>query len=109
MTTDLVKQYEYYTGGAEEVIAGKENVNGYPCLKKELRKIQKDEFGTSNQLMYTIWYSEELRFPVKMKNHIDGTGSCFELKNIKEWTPDESSFQVPQEYRIVDQSIMRQH
>lgn len=109
MSTDPVRQYEYYTGDAEEVIAGRENVNGYPCLKKELRKIKKDEFGTSNQLMYTIWYSEELKFPVKMKNHIDGTGNSFELKNIEDWTPQKSSFQVPEEYRIIDQSMMRQY
>lgn len=108
MSMDPLKQYEHFAGeGATEVVMGKEVVNGYECIKKELRNIQKDESGEVNQLMFTIWYSEEFQFPLKMVNHIDGTESSgMEVKNIQSWDPDEASFRIPEGYNIIDQEIM---
>ncbi|MBW6534215.1 MAG: DUF4412 domain-containing protein [Mariniphaga sp.] len=108
MSTDPLKQYEHFAGeGATEVIIGEESIDGYPCVKKELRNIQKNEFGESNQHLFTIWVSEEFNFPLKMVNHIDGTGASeMEVKDIKAWTPDEASFTVPAGFTIMDQAMM---
>jgi hypothetical protein len=103
MSTDPVKQYEYWLNdGATEKVVGEEKVNGIDCIKKELRNIQKDEYGEVNQHLFTIWYSEEYNFPVKIENYIDGSGSSgMELKNIKPWTPSANSFKVPGGYKIM--------
>ena len=105
MSTDPLKQYEYFINeGATEKVTGKEKVNGYDCIKKELRNIVRDEYGEVNQLLFTLWYSEELKFPVKMLSHIDGTGSSgMELKDIKTWAPKEDSFNIPEGYTVIDQ------
>lgn len=106
MSTDPLKQYEHFANeGATEKVIGHETINGYDCIKKELRNIQKDEYGESNQLLFTVWYSEEFQFPVKMANYIDGTGSSgMEIKNIQKWTANEASFRVPSGYTIMDQA-----
>lgn len=108
MSTDPLKQYEHFAGeGATEVIFGEESIDGHPCVKKELRNIQKNEFGESNQHLFTVWVSEEFNFPLKMVNHIDGTGSSgMEVKDIKAWTPDEASFNIPAGFTIMDQAMM---
>lgn len=104
MGMDPLKQYEYFENeDVTEKVIGKETVNGYECIKKELHNIQKDEYGVTDQLMFTIWYSEELQFPVRILNHIDGTGSSgMEIRNIQPWTPDESSFRIPEGYNTLD-------
>ena len=105
MSTDPVKQYEYWLNdGATEKVVGEEKVNGIDCTKKELRNIQKDEYGEVNQHLFTVWYSKEYNFPVKMENHIDGSSSSgMELKNIKPWTPNSDSFIIPEGYNIMGQ------
>lgn len=104
MSMDPLKQYEHFANeNTTEKVIEKETVNGYECIKKELHNIQKNEYGVSDQLMFTIWYSEELQFPVRIVNHIDGTGSSgMEIRNIQPWTPDEASFRIPEGYNIMD-------
>jgi hypothetical protein len=108
MSTDPLKQYEHFADeGATEVIIGNETIDGHPCVKKELRNIQKNEFGESNQHLFTVWYSEEFNFPLKMVNHIDGTGaSGMEIKELKAWIPDDASFSIPAGFTIMDQAMM---
>ena len=105
MSTDPVKQYEYWLNdGATEKVVGEEKVNGADCIKKELRNIQKDEYGEVNQHLFTVWYSKEYNFPVKMENYIDGSSSSgMELKNIKPWIPNSDSFIIPEGYNIMEQ------
>ena len=101
MANDPVLAYEYQVeqGGTEKVI-GNEKVNGIDCIKKEL-------YNDSNQLLYTIWYAEKYDFPIKMVSHIDVSGNTnMELKDIKDWTPDEASFMIPEGYMIMDQKTM---
>jgi outer membrane lipoprotein-sorting protein len=101
MANDPVKLYEYQVkeGGKEKVI-GKETINGYDCTKKEL-------YGSGDQLLYTMWYSEEYDFPIKIVSYIDVAGTTnMELKEIKSWTPDEASFSIPEGYMIMDQATM---
>lgn len=101
MANDPVKLYEYQVGaGGKEKIVGHETINGYKCTKKEL-------YGESNQLLYTMWYSEEYNFPIKIVSHMDVAGTTnMELKEIKSWTPDESSFSIPEGYMIMNQATM---
>lgn len=101
MANDPVSAYDYQLkqGGIEKVI-GNEDVNGIDCIKKEL-------YTESNQLLYTIWYSEKYAFPIKMISHMDVTGNTsMELTDIKDWTPDDASFSVPEGYTIMDQKTM---
>ncbi len=104
INTDPVKQYEYWLNdGATEKVVGEEKVNGIDCIKKELRNIQKDEYGEVNQHLFTVWYSKEYNFPVKMKNYIDGSeNSGMELTDIKPWTPNSDSFEVPGDYTVME-------
>ena len=97
MGNDPVKLYEYQLGqGGTEKEIGHETINGYDCIKKEL-------YGESNQLLYTMWYSDKYAFPIKIVSHIDVAGSTnMELKDITSWTPDEASFEIPEGYTIME-------
>lgn len=108
MNTDPLKQYEYFANhGSTEKVIGHEIVNGYHCIKKELRSIQPNDYGEANQLLLTMWYSEKYHFPIKIINHTDGIGtSGMEVKDIRPWTPDEASFRIPSGYTIMDQETM---
>ncbi len=101
MGNDPVKLYEYQIGqGGTEKVIGQEKVNGYDCIKKEL-------YGENNQLLYTMWYSEEYGFPIKIVSHIDVAGTTeMVLKDIKSWTLDEANFKIPDGYTIMDQQTM---
>jgi len=105
MANDPVKLYEYQVkeGGKEKVI-GKETINGHDCTKKEL-------YGSGDQLLYTMWYSEKYNFPIKIVSNIDVAGSTnMEIKDIKAWNPDNAHFEIPEGYMIMDQeTMMPQH
>ncbi len=101
MANDPVSAYDYQLqqGGIEKEV-GREVINGIDCVKKEL-------YTESNQLLYTIWYSEKYAFPIKMVSHMDVTGNTsMELTDIKDWTPDDASFSIPEGYTIMDQKTM---
>lgn len=101
MSADPLKIYDYYLekGGTEKTI-GTEKVNGYSCVQREL-------YDENGNLLHTIWYSEEYKFPVKMVSNIDiGAQTQMELKNVKNWNPDPDKFKIPQGYTIMDQAIM---
>ncbi len=104
MGRDPLKQYEYWLNeGATEEIVGNEKINGIDCIKKELRNIKKDEYGEVNQQLFTIWYSDEYKFPIKMENYIDGSGSSgMEVTDIEPWTPNADSFNVPSGYTTME-------
>ncbi len=103
MANDPVKAYEYYreTENVKEI--GKETVNGIECTKSEVWN--KDE--NANQKLFTVWYSEKYKFPVKITNSISGSmQNEMILKNIESWTSGPDSFEVPEGYQIMDQSQM---
>lgn len=88
--------------GIKEV--GKETINGIECTKSVLWN--KDN---PTQKMFTMWYSEKYKFPIKMINHIDGSEeSGMELKVIEPWTPDAHSFSIPKGYQIMEMDAMMQ-
>ena len=104
MGSDPLKSYEHYKAMGLLKELGKETVNGVECTKSVL--YNKDN---PTQKMFTIWYSEKYKFPIKMINHIDGDeGSGMELRDIEPWNPDAHSFSIPEGYQIMDMGGMMQ-
>jgi hypothetical protein len=103
MGTDPVKAYEYYLESGLMKEEGKEMVNGVQCTKSTLWNKE-----NQTQKMYTVWISEQYKFPVKLINHMDGSaeGSTMELRDIEAWTPDALSFEIPSGYQVMDMPQM---
>ena len=78
--------------------SGKETINGVSCTKSEL--YNKDNPA---QKMFTIWFSDLYKFPMKITNHLDGSeNSGMEMSDVEPWTPDEQSFEIPPGYQVMD-------
>ena len=103
MGSDPVKAYEYYLDSGIMKEEGKEMVNGVQCTKSTLWNKE-----NSTQKMYTVWLSDQFKFPVKLINHMDGSGegSIMELKDIEAWTPDAQSIEIPSGYQVMDMPQM---
>lgn len=103
---DPVKAYEYYLKSGLMKEEGEEMVNGVKCTRSTLWNKE-----NPTQKMYTVWLSDQYKFPVKLINHIDGSngGSVMELKDIKPWTPDAQSFEIPSGYQVMDMPGMQNH
>lgn len=104
MANDPVKAYEYYLKSGLVKEEGKEMVNGVQCTKSSLWNKE-----NSTQKMYTVWLSDQYKFPIKLINHIDGsTGdSLMELKDIEAWTPEAQSFEIPSGYQVMEMPGMQ--
>ena len=77
---------------------GEETINGIDCTKSTLWSNK-----NPGQKMYTLWYSEKYKFPMKMIDHMEGSdGSGMEMKNVEYWNPDNSKFEIPQGYQTMD-------
>uniref|UniRef100_UPI003564273D hypothetical protein n=1 Tax=Labilibaculum sp. TaxID=2060723 RepID=UPI003564273D len=77
---------------------GTENINGVKCTKSVLWN--KDN---TNQKMFTMWFSDKYKFPMKMVNHIDGSEeSGMEMKDVEAWTPESGFFEIPTGYQIME-------
>ena len=90
---DPVQAYTLMKATYTEKDAGKENVEGFECSKKEIY--------ADNDKIITAWYSESLNFPVKMVNHLY-ENTYMNLKDIQSWKPDQGFFKVPDDYTEVD-------
>jgi len=103
MGSDPVKVYEHYLDSGIMKEEGKEMVNGVQCTKSTLWNKE-----NSTQKMYTAWLSDQFKFPVKLINHMDGSGegAIMELKDIEAWTPDTQSFEIPPGYQVMDMPQM---
>jgi len=93
---DPVQAYYAFAKNSKEKSAGEEKVEGKPCAKKELYQ--------NDKKMYTMWFSEELNFPVKMKFHL-AENTHMVLKDIQAWKPDASFFTIPGDYTKVDEKM----
>ena len=103
MGNDPVGTFEHYKTDGKLKEIGKETINGIKCTKSELWNESGDEHGKVTQKMFTVWISEEHNFPVKMINHINGSGdSVMEIKDIEPWAPDAQSFEIPEGYQVMD-------
>ncbi len=102
MGSDPLQSYEYHKANGLLKEVGKEKVNGIECTKSILYNKE-----NPTQKMFTMWYSEKYKFPIKMINHIDGEEeSGMELKDIEPWTPDANSYSIPEEYQIMEMGGM---
>jgi len=98
MGNDPVKAYEYYLKTGLMKDEGEEIVNGVKCTRSTLWNKE-----NSTQKMFTVWLSDKYKFPVKIINHITGSGdSVMQLKDIEPWTPDAQSFEIPDGYQVMD-------
>lgn len=75
---------------------GEEIIAGYNCSKSELY--------ASGQLVFTAWYSEDLKFIIKMVNEM-AENTYMELRDIKEEKLREDIFSIPTDYTEVDRRM----
>ena len=98
MANDPLQAYEYYKDIGIFEAGDEESVSGLLCKKSIL--YNKDN---QSQKMFTVWYSEEYKFPIKMINHIGGTKDLvMEMKNVEPWNPDPEKFEIPSDYQLMD-------
>jgi len=98
MNSDPLKAFEEYEEQGTLKEEGEETINGIVCTKSTLWS-KKDP----GQKMYTLWYSEKYKFPMKMIDHMEGSkGSGMEMKNVEDWNPDNSMFEIPQNFQMMD-------
>ena len=96
--SDPLKAFEKYEEQGTLKEEGEETINGIVCTKSTLWSKENPE-----QKMYTLWYSEKYKFPMKMTDHMEGSdGSTMEMKNVEDWNPDNSLFEIPQGYDMMD-------
>ncbi len=91
---DPVQSYRLFNDTMEEKAAGTEEVNGFNCIKKEYYSKNSNP-GT---LIYTVWYSRELKMPVKIVDQVRNR-NYMELTDVEKWDPVASFFDVPAGYR----------
>ncbi len=97
MGNDPVASYTHFKGTGILKEEGNETINGVSCVRSGL-------YNNDNptQRMFTVWTSGQYNFPIKLINHIDGSGDAtMELKDIEPWTPDAKSFEIPEGYQIM--------
>ncbi len=78
-------------------ILGKETVNGYPCVKKQVTR-QMEIMGMKMTRTQTIWVSDAFGIPIRTRSQ-DGTVT--ELRNIKKGKPPARLFEIPPGYKKV--------
>lgn len=102
MVNDPLQAYNHYKDSGIFKDDGEEYVNGILCQKSIL--YNKDN---PSQKMFTIWYSEEYKFPMKIINHIDGSeDSGMEMKDVEPWVPESGKFEIPSDYQLMDMQGM---
>lgn len=102
MSNDPLKSMEYYQKSGIMKEEGKEMVNGVPCTKSTLYNAE-----NPSQKLFTLWVSNEYKFPMKMLNHIDGTeNSGMEMSGVEPWTPVSQFFEIPADYQVMEMPVM---
>ena len=99
MMNDPVQASRYFGETMEEKPAGKETMNGYECIKTEYYTKNTDP----KTLIYTVWYAEKLKMPVKITDHVRKR-SYMELREVEPWKPVASYFEVPAGYQEMNMS-----
>jgi hypothetical protein len=98
MSSDPLKSMEYYQESGIMKKEGTESINGVKCTKSTLWN--KDN---PTQKMFTMWFSDKYKFPMKMLNHIDGSeDSGMEMQDVEPWTPDKNFFEIPAGYQVME-------
>ena len=98
MNSDPLQAFEKYEEEGTLKEEGEETINGIVCTKSTLWSKK-----NPGQKIYTMWYSDKYNFPIKMQDHMEGPeGSSMEMKNVEEWNPDKSMFEIPQGFQMMD-------
>ncbi len=93
---DPVQSYMWYKKYGEEKPVGDEELGGYKSKINDLYQ--------GNTKVFTVWYSEELNFPLKILSHF-AENTYMELKDIESWKPEASYFVIPEDYTEVDERM----
>ena len=97
--TDLSEMGQDVTGrfkDAEVVkILGTETISGYKCTKKKV----KNDMGMSSNDTITIWVNDRFEMPLKVELPDGGTS---EMRNIKKNDADKKRFELPGNYKKVN-------
>ncbi|WP_291323001.1 DUF4412 domain-containing protein [Desulfonatronospira sp.] len=81
-----------------EVVLGRENVSGYPCVKKRVTTTT-DMMGMELTFTYVVWQSERFEMPLRVQ---DEEGNITEMQNINTSKPAAGLFRPIQGYTRVD-------
>ena len=93
---DPVATYRWYADSGSVKDTGKETVSGRKCVIREIYSM--------DMKVFTVWYSNELNFPVRIQNEASSDTHML-LSNIKSWKTDPSFFKVPAGYTEVDSKM----
>jgi hypothetical protein len=96
LMNDPFQSFKYAQERYTEKPVGKEKIAGLDTEKTELY--------SSDQLVYTAWFSDELNFIVKMVNNMV-SDTYMELSNIKKTKIDPGIFIIPEDYTEVDERM----
>jgi hypothetical protein len=91
---DPVQSSRMFSETMEEKVVGTEKLNGLQCVKKEYYSKNTEP----RTLIYTVWYSKELKMPVKIIDQVRKR-NYMELTEVEKWTPVPSYFEVPAGYQ----------
>ena len=90
---DPVQSVMTIKGRYKETQSIEGEIAGYKCSKSEL--------FAGDQKVFTLWFSEELNFPLRIENNF-GRDTYMELSGIKTQKIDAKKFMVPTDYTEVD-------
>ena len=76
-------------------ILGTETISGYKCMKKKV----KNDMGMSSNDTITIWVNDRFEMPLKVELPDGGTS---EMRNIKKNDADKKRFELPGNYKKVN-------
>jgi hypothetical protein len=96
LMNDPYQAFIYSKSRYDEKKAGEEKIAGFDCNKSQLY--------SSDQLIYTAWYSQDLGFLVKLVNEM-ADNTYMELRDIKKENISEEVFSVPEDYIEVDSKM----
>jgi hypothetical protein len=94
LSNDPVQTMRYLAGNFTMKATGMEVMNGFECEKREIH--------AGNKLINRAWYSDELRFPVKIEQ-LDQY--MMELSEVTMGSQESHLFQVPDGYTLVDHKL----
>lgn len=93
---DPVQAYATFKSYGLEKKEGSEKLGAFNCTKYGLYQ--------EDTRIFTMWFSDELNFPIKIKSELD-EGTYMELNDIKRMDPDAGLFIVPTDYTEVDRQL----
>ena len=94
----MMKDLKAFENVDKEKILGKEKVNGYSCVKKQITTTNA-VMGMKITSTSIIWQSDQIDFPLRIKSE---EGNMMELRNIDTDEPSKKMFTPLSGYKKVD-------